>query len=135
TAEGFLTYPISRTWNARAAYRRGSEYIESLARPVFTDALTVATEGSLSRRTDLSLSAAYSAGDPGLTGVEAPFTTSTGNARYRVTLNSTWAMYTEYFYYYYDFKPSLSLPQGVRPQLTRNSVRVGLTLSMGTRGK
>ncbi len=135
TAAASMTYPITRTWNAQAAYRRGTEYLESFAKPVFTNALTFATSGSVSRRSDLAISAAYSEGDPGLTGAEAPFTTSTASARYRVTLNRTWATYAEYLYYYYDFKSSLLLPQGVRPQLTRNSVRVGLMLSMGTRGK
>jgi hypothetical protein len=135
TASGSLTYPITRTWNAQAAYRRGTEYLESFAKPVFTNAVTFATSGTVSRRSDLAISAAYSEGDPGLTGAEAPFTTSTASARYRVTLNRTWATYAEYLYYYYDFKASLLMPQGVRPQLTRNSVRVGLMLSMGTRGK
>jgi hypothetical protein len=135
TAAASMTYPISRTWNAQAAYRRGTEYLESFAKPVFTNALTVATSGSVSRRSDLAISAAYSEGDPGLTGTEAPFTTSTASARYRVTFNRTWATYAEYLYYYYDFKSSLLVPQGGRPQLTRNSVRVGLMLSMGTRGK
>jgi hypothetical protein len=135
TAAASLTYPITRTWNAQAAYRRGTEYLESFARPVFTNAVTLATSGSVSRRSDLSISGAYSEGDPGLTGAEAPFTTSTASARYRVTLNRTWATYAEYLYYYYDFQSSLLLPQGVRPQLTRNSVRVGLMLLIGTRGK
>jgi hypothetical protein len=135
TAAASMTYPITRTWNAQAAYRRGTEYLESFAKPVFTNGFTVATGGSVSRRSDLAISAAYSEGDPGLTGAQAPYTTSTASARYRVTFNRTWATYAEYLYYYYDFKQSLLLPQGVRPQLTRNGVRVGLMLSMGTRGK
>jgi hypothetical protein len=38
------------------------------------------------------------------------------------------ATYVEYVYYFYTFSPTLPLPPGVPPGLTRNGVRVGLTL-------
>lgn len=131
--EGSVAYPMSRTWNLRATYRRGTTYVESLPKPVFTNGVTVTAGGFASRRSDLSLSAAYSEGDA-LAGASAAFTTYTGAARYSLSLNRAWAAYGEYLYYFYEFDRNLTLPQGVSPQLSRNSVRLGLTLRAGSRG-
>jgi hypothetical protein len=135
TAEGRITYPFTRTWNGQLVYRRGTAYIESLALPVFSNALSVAASGFVTRRSDLNLSGGYSQGDSSLTGTQSPYTTYTANARYRLNLNQTWATYAEYLYYFYDFNQGTLVSQRVSPQLTRNSVRVGLTLWFGSRGK
>jgi hypothetical protein len=123
-----LVHQLNRTWNLKGTYHRGLGYIEGFAEPVFSAAYAGSAGGQLSRRTDLSLSAAYSAGESALVGAADQFTTYTGDARLRFMVNKVWATYVEYLFYYYEFGPGLSLPPGVPPGLTRNGVRVGLTM-------
>jgi hypothetical protein len=128
TADASMTYQMTRNWSAQGRYNRGLVYIEGLQAPVYTDALTAAVTGFLSRRTDLSLSAASSAGQLQQAGASGPVTTYTGDARLRFALGSNLATYIEYLYYYYNFQQGIPLPAGVPSGLTRNGVRVGLTL-------
>jgi hypothetical protein len=79
------------------------------------------------------LSAAYSTGESALVGVADQFVTYTGDARVRYLMNANWATYVEYLFYYYDFGRGLSLPPGVPPGLTRNSLRIGLTMQVPMR--
>lgn len=123
-----LVHQAGRTWNLRGTYHRGMGYIQGFQGPVFTAAYATSAEGMLNRRTDLSLSAAYSTGDSALTGAASPFTTYTGDARLRFAVNRTFAAYVDYVFYYYDIGPGTQLPLGVPPGLTRNGVRTGLTM-------
>jgi hypothetical protein len=125
-----LVHQLNRTWDLKGTYHRGLGYIQGFSAPVFTAAYAASAGGSLSRRTDLSLSAAYSTGESALVGVADQFTTYTGDARLRFAVNKVWATYVEYLFYYYEFGPGISLPPGVPPGLTRNGVRVGLTMLM-----
>jgi hypothetical protein len=120
---------IGRTWNVSANYRRGAGYyVEGVQSRIFTEAYGAGANGLLSRRTDLSVSAAYSTGQPELTTQPAAFSTYTGNVRFRFALGRTWATYGEYVFYYYKFDQGFQLPAGIPPQFTRNGVRAGLTL-------
>ena len=56
------------------------------------------------------------------------FTTYTGDVRLRYALGRTWATYAEYLFYYYTFNRNLTLIPGIPPGLTRNGLRVGVTL-------
>lgn len=125
-----IVHQLNRTWNLRGTYHRGLGYIEGFSSPVFSAAYAASAGGFLSRRTDLSLSAAYSSGESALVGVADQFTTYTGDARLRFMVNKVWATYVEYLFYYYEFGPGITLPPGVPPGLTRNGVRVGLTMLM-----
>ena len=125
-----LVHQLNRTWDLKGTYHRGLGYIEGFTAPVFSAAYAASAGGLLSRRTDLSLSAAYSTGESALVGVADQFTTYTGDARLRFMVNKVWATYVEYLFYYYEFGPGISLPPGVPPGLTRNGVRVGLTMLM-----
>jgi hypothetical protein len=127
-ADASMTYQMTRDWSAQGKYNRGVAFIDGLQAPVYTDAFTASVTGVLSRRTDLSLSAASSAGQLVQAGGSGPFTTYTGDARLRVAVSKTLATYIEYLYYYYNFQQGTPLPAGVPPGLTRNGLRVGLTL-------
>jgi hypothetical protein len=122
-----LIHQMGRTWTARADYRRGGQFVEGLASPLYTDGVTLGLDGFLTRRADLSASAAYSAGD-GWGLVSAPFETYTGTLRLRVGLTRALAAHAEYLFYHYDFAraPEL-LPFGPR-RLDRHGVRVGLSV-------
>jgi hypothetical protein len=129
TANMALIHQIGRTWTAQASYRRGmGYYVEGFAKPVFSEAYAASTSGFLNRRTDVSLTAAYSTGESALTGAPDQFATYTGDARVRFGLGKIWATYVEYLFYYYKFNSGIQLPAGVPPYLTRNGVRTGLTL-------
>ncbi len=135
-AAGDVTYvrQFGRTWQAAAAYRRGVGYIEGFDTPVLTDAVNVNVAGLFSRRLDFLASGSYSLGEPVVAGQLTGFTTYAGDLRMRIALSSTWAVYAEYLYYYYDFGRGF-LPAGVTPQMSRNTVRTGLSLWVPVGGR
>ena len=100
---------------------------------MFSAAYGAAVTGYVSRRVDVSLSAAYSSGDSGLNAVQTQFTTYTGDARVRFGLNRILAFNVEYLFYYYKFDNGIPLPPDVPPYLTRNGVRTGLTMFVPVR--
>lgn len=117
---------VSRTWFVLGTYQRALNYIQGLAQPVFMDSVAASTHGFVTRRTDLSLSASYSAGAAGIAG-GSPFSTYAGDMRWRVALSRSLAIYTEYLYYFYDFNGALTRPPNVPSRFARNGVRVGVT--------
>jgi hypothetical protein len=127
-ASALLNRQIARTWSVQGGYQRGLAFIEGLEAPVYTDALTATVGGFLNRRVDVTLMAAATTGDLLVAGAQSGFTTATGNARWRVALGRTTAAYLEYMVYRYDFGQGVRLPPGVPLNLTRNSVRAGLTI-------
>lgn len=120
-----LTHQFGRTWSARLGYRRSAMFLEELTGPAFMNGVTFTSDGFLSRRTDLTTSMAYSAGDT--FGASGTFETYTGNARLRVAANHGLAVFAEYLYYFYRFDRGIQLISGAPPELRRNSVRIGLT--------
>jgi hypothetical protein len=126
--DALVTHQMGRSWTLRGSYHRGLGYIQGLQAPVFTGAYSVAANGFLNRRTDISFSAAYTTGEAALTGTPSQFTTYTGDARLRYAVTRMWATYVEYLFYYYDFNQHLALPAGLPPGLTRNGLRTGVML-------
>jgi hypothetical protein len=127
-ADASMTYQMTRDWSSRGSYTRGLAFIDGLQAPVVSDALTALVSGFLGRRTDVLLSAASSVGHLQQTGAATPISTYTGDARLRFALSRTLATYIEYLYYDYKFQQGIQLPAGVPAGLTRNGLRLGLTL-------
>ncbi|HJR59565.1 MAG TPA: hypothetical protein VJ813_09210 [Vicinamibacterales bacterium] len=123
-----FTYQFARSWEARAAYRRGIAYIADLTEPVLVGGFTASVEGLLTRRLDLMAAAAYSSGESALLYSESTFDTYTANVRSRFGLTRSAAVYLEYLFYFYDFAGSSLLAPGMSPQLERHGIRAGLTL-------
>jgi hypothetical protein len=123
-----LAHQMGETWQIVGSYRRGSDLVEGLAAPVFSDAWTFTTNGFFSRHVDFTSALAYSTGEPSLATVSQNFTTYTGNARVRVALGHRWATTAEYLYYFYDFSKTPQLSVGYVPRFSRNTARVGLSL-------
>jgi len=119
---------LSRTWEARAYVRRGLEYISDLPEPVFSDGVSAGADGLLSRRVDMSLTAAYASGESLLNPDSLQFDTYTGDVRIRFALTHSLAIFAEYLYYYYQFRGRAELLIGMPSGLERNGARVGLTL-------
>jgi hypothetical protein len=121
-------YPFSRTWRARATFRRGTSYVPELTEPVLTTGFSTGVEGMLGQRADLSAVAGYSTGYSAFGSGASLFDTYTGKAQVRIGLTTTLATYAEYVYYFYDFGENAQLAPGVPPGMERSGVRVGVML-------
>jgi hypothetical protein len=126
-ANVLLTHQIGRTWSARAAYRRGAQFVEEFSAPVFTDGVTLTLDGFLNRRTDFAMTAAYSEGEI-LSARSGAFETYTGNARLRYGLTRHFAGFAEYVYYHYHSSAALPSLANVPPRIGRHTARVGVML-------
>jgi hypothetical protein len=122
-----LGYQFGRTWQARASYNRGMEYLPGVQAPVLTGGVSATLDGLLSRRLDLNASGGYAAGSSALRS-RSTYSTYTGDVRLRYALSRSWAAYVQYLYYFYDFRGTNQLVTGLPPRLERNGARVGLTL-------
>ena len=120
-----FNYPMTRTWTLGAGFSSGTSFVEGFTEPLTTNSASVAFGGFVNRRTDLSFHASGSMGES-VSG--SPFSSSTANARVRIALNRMLATTFDYLFYYYDFDNGIAIPPGMSPQLTRNGVRVGLTI-------
>lgn len=119
---------IGRTWTAEGGYHRGLAFIEGLPGPAYTDSAAASTRGFISRRVDLSIAGSVARGNLSQFQTASAFTTYTADARLQRAVGDKMAFYTEYLYYFYDFGRGIHLPVGVSPTLTRNTIRVGLSL-------
>jgi hypothetical protein len=127
-ADFLISHQFSRTWSLRGSAHRGLDYIENVPRPILTNAASSEVQGFLNRRTDVTVSAGYTTGELALNGTPPPFSTYTGLARLRFAFARRLAVFGEYFYYYYEFNQGFPLPPNMSSRLTRNGVRVGVTL-------
>ena len=125
-----LTYPLSQTWSASGSIRRGLDYEPDLPTPVVNNGATLSLTGLLTPRVDIVVSGGYATGESIVNRDSLFFDTYTGNARIRYAVNSRFAIFAEYLYYFYDIQNGALLLPGVPPGLTRNGVRTGLTLWM-----
>jgi hypothetical protein len=123
-------YQFGRSWQARATYRRGLDYIAGLSEPVYSNGFTAAVDGLLTPRWGISVSSGYSTGESALYSNASTFDTYAGTLNIRYALSRMWATNVEYVYYYYSFRGKNQLPPGVSPSLERNGLRAGLTLWM-----
>jgi hypothetical protein len=126
---GALGYQFRR-WELRATGRRGLEYVSDLPEPVVALGGSFGVVGFLSRRVDLSMTAAYSTGESALNRTSLSFDTYTGDIKLRYALSRSFAIFAEYLQYYYDFRGSAQLFDGIPAGLKRNGVRVGLNMWM-----
>jgi hypothetical protein len=121
-------YPLSRTWQLRAQYRRRLEYVAGLTEPVYADGFSSSVQGNFSPTFGLVASAGYSSGYSGQLRRASTFATYFGSVRVQKSLTSHLAAYGEYLYYYYDFSGSALLVPGMPRTLERNGARVGVTV-------
>jgi hypothetical protein len=129
--EARFTYQFGRTWEARARYTRGLQYVGQLAQPVFADGVNVGLDGLFNRRLDFQMSGGYSNGGEALT-IDSPrFNTYTGDIRLRYAITESLATFVEGYLYVYDFRRATPL-LGLPPEFRRDGVRVGLTLWVPT---
>jgi hypothetical protein len=123
-------YQFARTWQVRAGYRRGVEFVPDLSEPAFLDGVTASIEGGLSRSIGVTGLVSYSSGESAFTSSGYLFDTYTGNVRLNWRVTDAFAMYGEYLYYYYDFGKSALLTPGVPSVAERSGARLGITLRL-----
>lgn len=129
-----LAHQMGRTWLLVGTFKRGTGFVQGLAGPVFTDAVSMTTSGFLHPRVDVAASIGYSNGEPSLVGSVIAFSTTTADARLRVALSTRWAFTAEYLFYHYDFSQVLTtFVSGLDPRVKRNVVRGGINLWLPVR--
>jgi hypothetical protein len=128
TGSAFISREIGRSWQARADYRRGLQMVQGFGAPFFADSVNLSLTGFVNSRSRLSLSAAYSNGDVGITINTQRYTTAVATANYQVAVNRWAALFAQYDFYHYLFDPTIVLPPGMGRGLSRNGARVGLNL-------
>ena len=126
--DGAFNFPFSQSWSASVSIRRGVEYETDLPTPVVSNGARVSVAGLLTSRVDVLFSSGYASGESILNPNALVFDTYTGDVRVRYAVSRTFAVFGEYFYYYYDVQNGALLVAGIPPGLERNGVRAGLTL-------
>jgi hypothetical protein len=128
TGGATLGYDLGRSWQARATFRRGVEFLAGLSEPVSTRGVTAALTGFVTPRLDVAAQAGVSDGESALRYGRTAFDTQTASARARFALSRTLAAEAEYVFYRYDFGAGPILAEGLPPRMTRHAARVGITL-------
>lgn len=124
-AEGSFDYQFRRTWHVGASYRRSVEYVPLLLVPVFADSARAEIAGLVTRRIDISGHAGLATGGSARRRQTRQLDTYTGNARLRFALSRSFALYSEYLYYFYDLHGQLEPVSGLPPRFDQHSIRVG----------
>lgn len=123
----YLNQAIGRTWSARLSYNRGLQFVEGLAEPFFSDAVSATLRGYVGRRVSLTASAAYSNGAGIYSSVGRGFAAYTGTAQSQYALSRTVALSAQYFYYHYDINGELFVAPGLTRRFDRQGVHAGLS--------
>jgi hypothetical protein len=130
-----VDYEFRPNWRASGDYRRGVDYLPLLTEPVFSDGAKVRVTGLITDRVELWAAAGYVTGasvmDRGAQNLE----TYTGEVRITYALKRSFALYSEYLYYYYDLRGQPGLAPGLPSVFEQNGIRVGFMLFVKTLGK
>lgn len=136
-----VAHEIGRTWEVIAFYDRGGQYADIVDEPVYADTVRFHGDGLIGgQRLALSLDASYSNGRLTYTLNQNQVVTYLGSARLQWAFNEHWRLEGIYSYYQYEFGSDVPLPPGLLPNVSRQSVRVGLSFwlpiitSRGARG-
>lgn len=123
-----VSYPFKPNWRAEARYRRSVEYLSVLGTPVLADAGRLEVAGLLARPLDLAMSAGYGNAASALSPSAGKLETYTGQATLRYALRRSFAVFSEYVYYYYDQRARASVLPGLPDRFEQHAVRVGASL-------
>ena len=122
-----LNIDSGRTWHTRIAYNRGVAFLEGLNGPIKSDGLSVTVGGFVSRRVDFRISASGTIGQV-IRDLDTPdLSDYAGSARLRVGLTRSWALSSEYTYYYSEVPPENAVLFPVPSKLERQAFRIGVT--------
>jgi hypothetical protein len=125
-----LRHQFGRNWMSSIAYNRGVGFFTNFSGPTLSDSVSARLDGLFGQRWMFSLDGGLSSGRVYGADEDAlsRFTTYTTRATMQYAFTAYLASYAQYAYFYYDFPRSPDLPVG--GEFDRNSVRVGLSLSV-----
>jgi len=126
--EAGVDYEFRTNWRATGNFSRGVEYLPLLHAPVFADAARAQLTGLITRRIDLSSVAGYATGASAIYLSTQDLETRTFDVKLRYALKRSFALYTEYFYYYYDLRGQVGLAPGQPSVFGEHAIRAGFTL-------
>jgi hypothetical protein len=122
-----LNLDTGRTWHTRLVYNRGVAFLDGLSGAIKTDGVSVSVGGFLTRRVDLTISGSGTVGQVIRDQDTPDLSDYAGSARLRIGLARSWALSSEYSYYYSVIPPENAVLFPVPSQLTRQAFRIGVT--------
>jgi hypothetical protein len=125
-----LTQQLFRTWNLAAGYNRGLSFVDGFAAPLFSDSAMLRVGGRLTRRLRLAGTVAYSLGGVDVVSAGQRYHSQRSLLSVQGALTRRVDAFVQYFYYRHAFNAASFLIQGAPPQLSRQGIRAGLSLSM-----
>ena len=130
-----VSYPFRPNWSAELNYRRGVEYLAVLTEPVFADAASAELTGLIARRVDLTARAGYATAASALSLDSQKFSSYTGDVKIRYALKRSFALYSQYLYYYYDLRGQARLAPDLPSVFEQHAVHIGFMLFIETLGR
>lgn len=124
-----LVHEMGRTWTAQLSYARRLVSRDGFGDLYFTDAVSAAVGGLVSRRLSLSGSAIWSVSSIEQSG-RSGYDRTSASAQATYGLSSYLGLYARYIYYQYDYGDSVPLDPRMARAQDRQGVRVGLTTSI-----
>jgi len=115
-------------WRATAEFRRTLEYLPILPEPLFSNGGRLTVTGVIGRRFGLSAVAGYANGESAVYRGANRVDTYTGDARVRYVMTRSFALYSQYTYYYYDLRGQAHLAPDLPPIFKQQGIRVGFLL-------
>jgi hypothetical protein len=116
-----MTHEIGRSWSARAAYQRGTTFVETIPEPVFSDSAQVSLSGLITRRIQFTSIGSALFGNTGTSSRQ--FDSYRASAGISVALTRYMNAGVNYAYYKYVFDPLIELPSGIPHDVNRQSIR------------
>lgn len=119
-----LARGFKRTWSSSLIFNRTTEFLAGFTTPLFSDTLSMAVAGQLSQRVEWS--GGIGAGRSLVGFGNDRFYTASGTTRLSAGLTHHLGVYAQYTYYHYEV-PLGSLVVALLPQMSRQSVSVGIS--------
>jgi hypothetical protein len=125
-----VVQPLGGAFTARAAYRRGLQFVEGFSGPLYADVAHVQVVARITKRSEVSLATDYSHGQMGPMPIAHRYVAQSGTAGIRFALTRRLSVDAQYVRYDYEFDPEALLPLTVSHRLARQGIRIGVAGSM-----
>jgi hypothetical protein len=135
SAQANVSYPFKLNWRAAARYRRSVEYLSILGQPVMSDGARLEVAGLLARPVDVAVSAGYAKAVSVLDPTTRDLHTYTGQTTVRYALKRSFALYSEYVYYYYDLRGRAGFSPALPGLYEQHGFRVGAAVFLEPIGR
>jgi hypothetical protein len=122
-----VNYPLRHNWVAAGTVQRGIEYLPVFPEPVFSNGGRFSVSGLLTRRMDMSVSAAFVSSESPIS-ISRRINSRTGNVRLGYAVSRHLLLYSEYVYYSYDLSAREDLPVDLPSMVDQHGFRIGATL-------